>query len=183
MVSPDWPRAFYPALPWELDSRIMRVPLFNSERTTGVMLDSLVTLPHDVDPRSIRRRQEWLVEHTFSSRWARAQGLTWGQMILPRGNDAAVVAEMAETDAVLIPPHQNGLWWSQTWAQALLSGAPIASVWKVTQALGEPWSVLPSAIESMTMVELRDLAAHQRESYFAAVGDSTENVLSIFTND
>lgn len=174
LLNSQWPTTYYPALPWMIDTLDAPGFLINaSSSCVGVHVDSIYLSPNP-KPLNNKRLDQWVVEDP-NTRWSVS---TRQRLINPtvpmkdsrKWDEDAVLRNISESIGSLIgPKDDNFLWWSTRFFQSLNHETPIATDWKLSSRIGDSWSYLPTAIESMSLAQRYDLAYSQKIEYINAL--------------
>jgi len=174
----QWPTTFYPGLPWEYEEDV-RKKIPNA---------SLVSLNLDrafsgrfMGAPSVERFDLWVTTNTKNS-WAMRQMQAMGLGIVGLrptrfAPDTAVSTRISACTGFILPVEKDGLtWWNPHIMTSFHNSVPVVSNWKKTQKMGREWSLLPSAIEDMSVFDRQTVAIAQKESYLAALPTAEESV-------
>jgi hypothetical protein len=143
----------------------------NLKSLTGINLDSYLIENLESDEP---RREKWVAD-TYRTDWAKS---TAASLIYPNSpmkwnkgwTDIQVLGQIMKSIGVLISPHKkDGTWWTYRYIQALNTLTPVATEWKESSKLGEPWSVLAANIEAMHPENRRILAMAQKDLYISYI--------------
>ena len=173
LLTQKWPTTLFPALPWSDTSAVEKnLPGGAEGRTVGVNLDSFLVLE---EPAVSETRADKWVYDVPSPHWTRkvlkTVTLPGSQMKYNKGtDDNEVQNQIARSVGALISSdRKQGTWWSYRYIQALNAQTPIATEWKESSRLGQPWATLPATIEELPQ-ESRDLLSlAQRDLYLANI--------------
>ena len=173
LLNETWPTTLYPSLPWSGTGKVIsQLPTGAAASIKGINLDSyLLTLQ---DPIEIERREKWVVEN-FSTNWTKSTLATLSSPTVPmkwhKGwTDEQVSAQIASGIGALISPYQTGgTWWTYRLVQCINALTPVATDWRESGALGEPWLHIAAGIEEMSADERSKLAKEQRDTYIQAI--------------
>lgn len=181
LLAAEWPVTIYPSLPWgSIDSIATQLPDLVGNSLQEVNLDSyFIQEPISVD----ERRDKWVVE-TYSTKWVDSAIAMLESPTVPmkwnKGwTDTQVLSQIAGSMGALISPYKGGTWWSYRLIQCLNTLTPIATDWKESRLLGEPWSHLASYIESASPEERAVLAQGQRETYIGSIPSKRDAAITL----
>lgn len=174
LLNSQWPTTFYPALPWMVDALDAPGFLRNaSSSCVGVHVDSLY-VGSSPDHSNGKRLNQWVVEDP-NTKWSLSTKQRLVNPAIPmkdsrKWDEDVVLRNISESIGSLIgPKDDNFLWWSTRFFQSLNHETPIATDWKLSSQIGDSWSFLPTAIESMSLAERYELANSQRIEYVNAL--------------
>ena len=173
----EWPTTIYPSLPWS-DKNQIKLSSFAKKNLHGVNLDSfyITELPN----LNQTRIEKWSVDiyNDWSNKAIKTLSLPTVPMKWSRGlSDNEVLDQISRSiGAIITTDKRNGTWWNYRYVQALNSNTPIATDWRESQALGAPWAVLASAIDTMPQDNRNLLARAQKEIYTANVGNQKSSL-------
>ena len=159
-----WPRAIYPALPWDQKNKYVNSI---SPQVTGVNLDAyLVRMNKAIVEERIKA---WVIDSP-NTPWSTGVTKTLmydaHRMKQHKGwSDEQIEYQASYSLGALISPYSDGTWWSTQYAQCLGVLTPVVTHWEESSLIGASWDVLASRIEDMTDTERRELALEQRNSY------------------
>jgi hypothetical protein len=85
------------------------------------------------------------------------------------GDEQVMLQISRSIGAIISPDQKDGTWWSYRYIQAMNSNTPVVTDWTESQNLSADWSVLASAIDSMSEEKRDLLATAQREIYSASI--------------
>lgn len=173
LASKNWPKTFYPGLP--IDQSIANasgIPKTMSDSLVKINADSMFI--HGDAPLNPERSNYW-VTTMKSSKWYddvtchlkyptrhAKQHRTW--------TDADITNCIADSIGTLIGPHDDKLlWWSPLFIYAMNTLTPIATEWRLSNAIGKDWNHLAVAIEEMSVIDRYEVAVAQREQYLDIV--------------
>jgi hypothetical protein len=170
LLTGDWPVTLYPSLPWH-NVELLEEELPEGALLNGVNLDSFLIEP--AVENSNERYTRWVYE-TNKVVWMTKLAKVLSFPILPiRGHkgtdDEACLEEISKSYGVLLPQYKGGTWWTYRYAQAMNSGTPVATEWRESQAIGDAWAVLATAIETMSDEQRASLSTHQTAQYLASI--------------
>jgi len=172
LATSEWPTTLYPSLPWaSKDTVAEQLPHGARHGLEGVNLDSHLLAQNP--PKDVDRVSRWAIDNPKSS-WAAKKTKTLLYPVIPMKStrflsDADIETTLSHSIGALIAPDREGLWWSYRYMQSMNSGTPIATEWRESGVLGEPWSVLGSAIEAMSPKERKSLSWEQTSTYINAI--------------
>lgn len=177
LLEEKWPLTIYPSLPWHDNETVAAQFLPNAiDSLLGLNVDVFLISPKPPEEHS--RVARWVVDD-LSSPWVEKLIPTIGHPVKPMrekrtDTDNEVSARMSEAIGAIVSPHKEGTWWSYRIMQALNNGTPVVANWRETGTIGESWQVLPSAIESLRLQELADLAWNQLDDYVKSIPSREE---------
>jgi hypothetical protein len=177
LAASKWPTTLYPALPWtSLDKLAAQMPEGARHSLEGVNLDSHLLAQNP--PKDVDRVSRWAIDNPKSA-WVAKKAKTLVYPVIPMKStrflsDDDIETTLSHSIGALIAPDREGLWWSYRYMQSMNSGTPIATEWRESGVLGEPWSVLGSAIEAMSQKERTSLSWEQTSTYMQAIPDKQE---------
>ena len=170
LIEEEWPVTIVPSLPW---NRFEDIKLSKNAKSKLelINLDSHLLLE---EPISSPRTQKWCVD-SLASRWSKSVVST---VLLPNspmkwnkgwGDEQVILQISRSIGAIISPDQKDGTWWSYRYIQAMNSNTPVVTDWTESQNLSADWSVLASAIDSMSEEKRDLLATAQREIYLASI--------------
>lgn len=98
-----------------------------------------------------------------------------------RGSDDLDVDSVVSSSmgAIISPARSGHLWWSYRYNQALRSGVPIATEWRLSSVLGPSWAFIAPTLEETSLDERISIAEDQRKTYQSAIKDRKTVVRSL----
>jgi hypothetical protein len=166
----EWPTTIYPSLPWKGADQVKLTGLAKTN-LQGINLDAfyITELPN----LSTTRSDKWSVD--IYNEWSKKTietlslpnvAMKWGRGV----SDNDVLDQISRSiGAIISTDKRDGSWWSYRYVQAMNSNTPIATDWTVSRSLGDSWSVLASAIDTMPQANRDLLARAQKDIYIANV--------------
>lgn len=181
LLTGEWPVTLYPSLPWgSIDKIATQLPDSVGNSLQEINLDSyFIEQPISVD----ERRDKWVVE-AYSTKWVDSTIAMLENPTVPmkwnKGwTDTQVHSQIAGAMGAIISPYKGGTWWSYRLIQCLNSLTPVATDWKESRLLGEPWSHLASYIESASPEERLALAQGQRDTYIDSIPSKRDAAVTL----
>lgn len=186
----DWNRkTIYPMTPFVADNDVDAL-MFDDGRSVfrGVSIDKYL-LSYDTFTLTLPmvRSNRW-VTTSNKTKWYKTASNTVKHDIVPlrsskKDTDNDVKDLISKSTGLLATPQNNGLlWWSYQIVQAINTGTLVVSDWRITQALGDSWRLLPAAVEETQTYEYIDLAKDQRDSYLGKI-DNIQEMTSRLMNE
>lgn len=179
LLETPWPATLVPAFTW--GNRAQLEKYLPTDRVEYVDLSVVAERYHTVAQRlPIDRRREWVLGVLQNEQpWVDSLDLEWPVRYHGGRASKAEAGGLAEADllalygqswGVLSPPHvrvRGTGWWRYRVTMAREAGAVLLSDPREVYALGEAYTVAPSAVEAMDAGELCSLAVAQAEAYDA----------------
>jgi hypothetical protein len=174
LFAKTWPTTLYPTTPWsDMSSVSTKLPKGAQSSLASLCIDSYY-LSSTAALSSSTVTNSWAVD-TKTTKWALS---TMSSLMFPTAlmkpvrtaDDDTVQKVLSTSYGALISPTNNGaIPWSYRWAQAMNSGTPIASDWKITSSIGSSWSHLAAGIEEMSLIDRFELSVSQMADYLNAI--------------
>ena len=143
-----------------------------------VNLDSYLVKLDDFSGYFSDEKQVWLADNKKNA-WVRKNLSLVSHPVKNVENKYAtrdeVMNDMKGSLGYFLPVYKyDKPWWSQNLANALMSGVPVFTDWKLSQDIDYSWSVLPHSVEDMSRQERIELSIRQFDSYFYGIPDEEE---------
>lgn len=180
LFTEEWPTTVFPVFPWmSYPSVSTEIPMTNSKNLVGLNFDSrLLAHAHE----NVPVESTYWVADVINSKWTK----TLEKTITNRVDSVRASKWESSSDThsrirgaigCLVSTHRHGNpWWSVALPQALASGIPVVTDWKLSSMLGPEWSVLAHAVEDMNQYDRMILAESQRTSYLGSVPEWDKSV-------
>lgn len=169
----QWPTTVFPVFPWMgFPSLSTDIPQTNITNVVELNFDSDL-LSEDLYFDS--EKQDYWVSDYPNSLWTKGIEKTISHEVVPISKSKMESSEqfierIYNSIGCLVSLHKrNNPWWSVALSQALNCRTPVVTDWRLSQALGRAWSVLPQSIEEMNAEEREELAIAQKEIYLNTV--------------
>lgn len=168
----QWPYTFYTALPWSYPDEIQKdIPNIAIDRILPMNFDSIIlTASGQADPL-VNETPDYFVSETLNTPWIRrARKQILSNVISAKQSKwddvHSVQMRIKKSLGTIAPLYRSDhAWWTATVPLSLGLGVPVITDWKKSKHLGESWTFLPSAVESLTGEERALLASQQAEDY------------------
>jgi hypothetical protein len=118
----------------------------------------------------------------MSSAWTKSVEKTINNSVVPIINSrmettASITERMSSSIGCLVSVYSKGSpWWSAALSEALCRQVPVVTDWRLSQSIGDSWTVLAHSIEDMNSDSRALLAQSQREEYLKAIPSWKESV-------
>jgi len=181
----EWPTTFYTSLPWTYPDEIHKeLPTIPIEKIVPMNLDKylLTASSNLVEPEEVENK--YFVSDTLNTKWVKKTQRQLVSSVVKtkesKWDDVlSVQYRISKAVGTLAPIYRsNHAWWSPSIALSLSLGVPVATDWTKSKVLGDCWSFLPSAVESLSSEERVLLASAQAEEYRKAVTHGGEKFVS-----
>lgn len=174
LLNSAWPTTLFPTMPWSDMSVISsKLPKSAQMSLASLCIDSYFL--SSVAPLSSSTvTNSWAIE-SRATKWllSTLSSLTFPvvQMKPTRfANDSTVSNVLSTSYGALISPNDDGtIAWSYRWVQAMNSGTPIVSDWKITSRIGSSWSHLAAGVEEMSLIDRFELSVSQMAEYSESI--------------
>lgn len=176
----QWPTTVFPMFPW------MGFPSVSSEieRTDN---SNLVGLNFDEEILSTKsfpssQGNDYWVADNMTSVWTRNIEKTINSPVIAMSDSKRETAEvvmnrLSSSIGCLVSVYSKGSpWWSVSLSQALHRQIPVVTDWRLSQSVGDSWTVLAHSIEDMNSNSRAMLANSQKEEYLKAVPSWKDSV-------
>lgn len=176
-----WPTTFYPALPWSHPSAITSViPNIESENLFGVNLDYQIFEESQETP--IEGSSDFWVADYPRSRWTGLLSAGLQSPVKPIrekwDSREQISQNIKNSVGALVSVHRSmEPWWSPFVAMSLSLDRPVATDWRYSSEIGNPWSILASTIEGMSFADRAFLAEKQSETYKDNLEELKQNLV------
>lgn len=191
LLDEEWPKTLVPSIPWMSAMHVLKyIPNLTEKNLSLVSVDSFF-LDMAIDKTEpIYNPQYWLADSINSNWTARTKNTVVNNVLPMKSNkwegNANIMNKLQNAYGTLITTYQNNdPWWSLGISQSLFMGIPVVTDWRLSQSLGNDWSVLASYLEETTPEERLVLANNQKILYQKEIPDweeSKEIILADFKN-
>ena len=179
-------RVLYPAFSFTDDVHVSR-KLFGEDslRMVPFNFDALYTRQEVDAVISAEKSKLWLVENHKTRWFERMKNLLsydWEPVKIKRMQPDTVSLDRIcrSTGTIICPQNDSITWWTYRLVQSLAALVPICTEWRDTISIGQSWSAIPQAVESMSIAERYSLALEQLEQYSLSIRDAETETSRLF---
>lgn len=178
--SEKWPTTVFPKFPWMgFPSVSSEIPQTDYSNLVGLNFDADILSTKSVKTAS---GSDYWVADSLTSTWTKSIEKTIRHRVISVSNSrwetaVSVMDRMSSSIGCLVPIYGRGNpWWSVSLSQALHRQVPVVTDWRLSQSVGDSWTVLAHSIEDMNNDSRAMLAQSQKEEYLNAVPSWKESV-------
>lgn len=191
LLEEEWPKTFAPSIPWVSPVHVLKyIPNLEEKNLSLISVDSFLLDMALDKTQPVYDPQYWLADNINSNWTARTKNTVVNGVIPMKSNkwegNANIMNKLQNAYGTLITTYQNNdPWWSLGISQSLLMGVPVVTDWRLSQSLGNDWSVLASHLEELTSEDRLVIANNQKVLYKKEIPDweeSKEIILAEFKN-
>lgn len=176
----EWPTTIFPLFPWmSFPSVSTEISMTNAGNLAGLNLDSHLLRHHH---ENVPVKSDYWVVDSPTTKWSSNIEKTVSHQVLStkasrKDPSGTSYARMRGAIGCFVSVYRYGTpWWSVALSQALSSGVPVVTDWRLSSMLGPEWAVLAQSIEDMNEYERLSLAEAQRDSYIKAIPNWEDSV-------